>query len=260
MFDFHFFLSTLIFRLFFVQHDLRWLLDGVALQRLRDPAKVGGLLLVELREMAQHIPFAARLVTAERAAVKLDEEVSAIVRVQLDVFLQVLHRAECPFAELAEACLEVEARSEFSLGWHLVLLGALGVRVGARTRVGTVWNFPIDHFLGDGWGISRAGCGTRGYNLVNSLQVSPKVTSNPVRPIAEEASAGAQVFFHWLLRFFSIRMLLIFLCFVPVLSLIFIINAIALLFFQPDLVCVQFLAVRVVMSPAFCGRVVGALG
>lgn len=100
-----YFMLVLDFRLFFVQHVLCGRLDGAAVQRLRDPAQVGRVLLVEVGEMSHHVSLPSGPVAAERAAVKLDEEVHAVVRVELDVLGQVLFRAERPSAELTEACL-----------------------------------------------------------------------------------------------------------------------------------------------------------
>lgn len=63
--------------------------------------------------MAQDVAFAARLVAAERAAVELDEDVVA-VRVQLDVFGQILPRAELSLAKFTVELLEVETHRQFA--------------------------------------------------------------------------------------------------------------------------------------------------
>lgn len=124
------FLATLIFGLRFVQHGLGRRLDGAVVQRLRDSAQVGRFLLVKFGEMPYDISLAASLVAAKRAAVKLDEEVGAVVRVELDVLRQVLLRAEGPSAELAEARLQVKAHGVYGLPWDFVLLSGTLLTLG----------------------------------------------------------------------------------------------------------------------------------
>lgn len=62
--------------------------------------------------MSHHVSLAPGPVAAQRTAVKLDEEVRAVVRVELDVLGQVLLRAERPSAELTEERLQIKAGRE----------------------------------------------------------------------------------------------------------------------------------------------------
>lgn len=93
------------------KHHLCQPLHRPALQFGHDLGKVRRGLFVHHSYMAQHIPLAAGLVAAERAAVELDEDVRAI-GVELDVLGEVLARAELSLAEFAEELLKVKTYGE----------------------------------------------------------------------------------------------------------------------------------------------------
>lgn len=71
------------------KHCLRQSLHRPALEFGHDLGEVRRRLFVHHGHMTQHVPFAAGLIAAERAAVKLDEDVRA-VGVELDVLGEVL--------------------------------------------------------------------------------------------------------------------------------------------------------------------------
>lgn len=93
------------------EYGLSQPLHRPALQFGHDLGEVRRGLFVHHGHMAQDVPFAARLVAAQRAAVELDEDVRA-VGVKLNVFGEVLPRAKLPLAEFAEELFKVEADRE----------------------------------------------------------------------------------------------------------------------------------------------------